>query len=885
MPAITVYTDPTKPGICKVPVFSVGDSQAWTFQFNNGSALYDPNAGSAGAVSVVLGYKNGLENINYPSAFQWVDRFNNRHIGSFALAAGVPGSLAFDEPPLGGILGSNGAWMLGGEAPSIDQRLSSYRKIYADIGGAGYQSPPAIGFAGSGTLAAATAVLTGRDGGVQAVNVTTPGTGYTSAPAVGFSGGGGSGAAGTAIIAEGGVVFVVITNPGSGYTSAPAVAFTGGGGSSAAGSSALFTNQIMGAALSNFGSGYTSTPVVSLSGGGGSGGVVEAQIQNGSVVGVVVVNPGTGYNAGATYQLAFSGGGGSGADATVLAHITTDTNPGTLGAVTLISGGAGYTSAPTVTVVAVGGSGAAASLIISGGAIVGATVTNPGSGYTNPPLTVVTGGGGSGGAIHAVVSGGVVAAIIVDVPGSGYGAPTVAFTNSLGTGGTLAAVMPYAGVGGINSITKVSGGAGYTAPPTVTLVGGDGTGATAVATWVAVGSTPVVSFVVTNPGTGYTIPPAVVISGASGSGAAGTAIVTSAGIQSLVVVAGGSGYEVNALLPLVFSGSNLSPATGYATTDSTGRVISATLTGPGIYGGPGLPTITVSTGSGTGASVVASWMPGLGVSLSISALTLVSGGSGYPAGVSGFPINFVGPSITPAQATIDTNGSGVITSVSLTVPGLYTQLPTIFIPYFGSGAVIQIQGPQPITPLGSVSSLTVINPGTGYTSAPSLTFTRGGGANAAGSVSATSTTISSVTIQSAGDSYQAAIDISLTPNYNSVLSPAGMLTYDVPFLKNPITLEVLKSVTATPATNERTIFGGTSSIYDNSLLIIRPKVLVQPSLTLQPDNVTYAATFNPVTPFVLACLRFRRSMTMDLLIYGGGRLLFSGSLTVYNIIQ
>ena len=70
---------------------------------------------------------------------------------------------------------------------------------------------------------------------VAGIQITNAGTGYTSAPVVAFTGGGGSGAAGTAVVADGSVTGVIITNPGSGYTSTPTVSFTGGGGTAAAG--------------------------------------------------------------------------------------------------------------------------------------------------------------------------------------------------------------------------------------------------------------------------------------------------------------------------------------------------------------------------------------------------------------------------------------------------------------------------------------------------------------------------------------------------------------------------------------------------------------------------------------------------------------------------
>jgi hypothetical protein len=81
-------------------------------------------------------------------------------------------------------------------------------------------------------------------------------------------------------------------------------------------------------------------------------------------------------------------------------------------------------------------------------------------------------------------------------------------------------------------------------------------------------------------------------------------------------------------------------------------------------------------------------------------------------------------------------------------------------------------------------------------------------------------------------------------------------------------------------------YSSTQGVYNDALLLIRPKILLTPTLTLQGDGVTYAATFDPSSlAFVQAVLRFRRSVTVDMHIYGGGRLLFIGSLTIMNSLE
>lgn len=85
----------------------------------------------------------------------------------------------------------------------------------------------------------------------------TGGSGYTSAPSVSFSGGAGTGAAGTAVIANGRVTGITITAGGSGYTSAPTIAFTGGGGTGAAATAVLTADAVTSATITSGGTGKT----------------------------------------------------------------------------------------------------------------------------------------------------------------------------------------------------------------------------------------------------------------------------------------------------------------------------------------------------------------------------------------------------------------------------------------------------------------------------------------------------------------------------------------------------------------------------------------------------------------------------------------------------
>ncbi|MGE3803204.1 MAG: beta strand repeat-containing protein, partial [Gemmataceae bacterium] len=152
--------------------------------------------------------------------------------------------------------------------------------------------------------------------GVTFVKITSGGSGYTSAPTISFSGGAGTGATGTAVIANGSVVGVILTNSGTGYTSAPTVSFTGGGGSGAAATAEIAAAGlgvgVTTVAITNGGSGYSSTPSVTFSApaNGGTTATGTAVLTGGVVTGVNITNPGNGYLTAPT--VTFSAPGGSG---------------------------------------------------------------------------------------------------------------------------------------------------------------------------------------------------------------------------------------------------------------------------------------------------------------------------------------------------------------------------------------------------------------------------------------------------------------------------------------------------------------------------------------------------------------------------------------------
>jgi len=287
MRTLTVYTDPNKPGICDLPPFVLGDDTSWTLQFNDGTQNWVPSA-----VSMKVGYVNGLVPGSYPSAFRWVDRMNNQHLASFAIGAGcAPGSLSWDEAPVS-VMGGNGAWLIQGRTPPSSQ----LRRIYVKEKGSGYTygCNPGVTFCGglgSGSTydgllySSVSSILVTNKG--DSVGGIIPTGNYTQANTGVFISGGGSsggGCSANAIVKNGFVVAIILTNGGRGYTIPPTVTIVGdGSGATAQAVLASTTNSLFniirpaqatatiavdgtvsGIAIQDSGQGYISLPSVQV---------------------------------------------------------------------------------------------------------------------------------------------------------------------------------------------------------------------------------------------------------------------------------------------------------------------------------------------------------------------------------------------------------------------------------------------------------------------------------------------------------------------------------------------------------------------------------------------------------------------------------------------
>ena len=199
------------------------------------------------------------------------------------------------SPPNINIVGGGGS----GAAASATVN-GSITEIIVNDGGSGYTSSPLVSIVGgNGSGASATAIIT--KGVVSSILMNTKGSGYTSQPTITIVGGGGTGATATASV-RGPIKSVSISNGGESYTSKPTVTLSSGSGAVA---QAIVQNgRIISIAIISAGSGYTTAPEITIQG-DGFGAVARATIDidgenAGRVTNIEIINRGINYIQGTT---------------------------------------------------------------------------------------------------------------------------------------------------------------------------------------------------------------------------------------------------------------------------------------------------------------------------------------------------------------------------------------------------------------------------------------------------------------------------------------------------------------------------------------------------------------------------------------------------------
>jgi len=290
--------------------------------------------------------------------------------------------------------------------------------------------------------------------------------------------------------------------------------------------------------------------------------------------------------------------------------------------------------------------------------------------------------------------------------------------------------------GGVVEIRVQTGGSGYSVHPSVVISGGGGTGAAAVA---VMAGTRVDSVIVTNQGTGYTGNPAITFSATTGSGAAASAYAYTGTLRPVSFFQGrfGTVYGVDGMGRGVrWTGGTANvapiglhrPAVGptiTASTTSTGKRISAIQLVDGGRGYASSPVVTLTGGTPTQpATAQAAIVNGRVVGVRVS-----DPGSGYQAPPA---VGFAGGLGSSAAFTVGVLGSVaslVITSSGTGYTSAGSEAPVVTVS--SSNGLSQFVGSVQVGADGAVSSVQVLNAGTGATAPPTFSITAGTGSGAA----------------------------------------------------------------------------------------------------------------------------------------------------------
>lgn len=351
----------------------------------------------------------------------------------------------------------------------------------------------------------------------------------------------------------------------------------------------------------------------------------------------------------------------------------------------------------------------------------------------------------------------------------------------------------------LDGINLVSGGFGYADPPTVNITGGGGTGATAVASIV---DGVVIDIHITNQGLGYVSVPTVSLTGGGGEGALAVAVISKApsGAQriedaNLYVMT--DEYNVYKCLDNALAGQStykpvgttVDPVTmpdGYMwkylysipialrnkfLTDVYMPVVTA-LRGQ-FYSNGAIETVQILRG-GQNYTFASITLQGDGHResdpLFITGTNITSGGSGYSGGATVDILPPIGsnPWINGTAVLLGQKVNHLGNIYQVTLPGnLATPAPTHRSGIVSNGnAALKFVGASAkanavvsggivtaVNLIGGVREINISNGGSGYTTAPGVTFSGGAGSGVIATAVMYGTSVSHVVIYDYGDNY------------------------------------------------------------------------------------------------------------------------------------
>lgn len=297
----------------------------------------------------------------------------------------------------------------------------------------------------------------------------------------------------------------------------------------------------------------------------------------------------------------------------------------------------------------------------------------------------------------------------------------------------------------VSGIVLGAGGSGYTSTPTVTISGGGGTGATAKA---LVSGGVVTSIVIINAGYNYTSAPSVSITGGGGTGATATSILSNASSSPQWA---GLSIPGNGTLTIAFDAD-------IASTVPAGLYQNEILVAGSI------PSLTFDYLGTTQEDVQVCVPPPI-----VSAPPACGGSAGNVASILNQPASTVLWAITNGNGTITNPSTGTVHMVSLGSGGTgYAIAPAIsFIGGGGSGAaaIATVTG-------GVITSITVTNPGSGYTSEPTVVITPNGSGSGATAVAVLGTGI----VYTAGATGTVELQVTISREYSTTTAACAVIS-------------------------------------------------------------------------------------------------------------
>jgi hypothetical protein len=301
--------------------------------------------------------------------------------------------------------------------------------------------------------------------------------------------------------------------------------------------------------------------------------------------------------------------------------------------------------------------------------------------------------------------------------GSGYDVsnPPILRIANAGNPSVPAVLEPIIFKDKIVAVKVINSGAGYDPLRVEILSTPVGTGAAATQGYGAnakpiLRSDKVISTVtITDQGSGYQSEPTVVANGGGGVGAVLSAVVLAGKVVEIQIINRGGGYTSPPTLE-ISGGNPTTPAVAIANI-SDGAISYIQLVSQGDeYFGP--TTVNISGFGGNGASASVS-------TNSVTSLSIINPGKNYTEGDVGLIIQ--GGGGIGAAGKINVDNAGYVSSIQITDPGEYYDIPPYLIFEGGNGvgakATIDVSN-------GELTNVNITSGGKGYTTAPKIVLTR-----------------------------------------------------------------------------------------------------------------------------------------------------------------